>query len=499
MFRTLPIGAKNICALPLMQGTSSAGQRGDYLLATVSVAILTLLSLGWNRSLFHWFLLPCMACGALAGGDVVRALRGRIDFFDPKAIIGCLAFYGFFVAPLLNVGWDTYGVGDLAFWGDWRPWFGAMAFLNCVGLLAYRYGHNLAFDRIKPSATSWRIDRKKFYPLFAFALLVSMTAAVTFILQSRSKVIGIVEIFDSYLEALSGKGWLMTLAWPSAVLSFIFLVFAWTDRQKKAQRHLVTGLLLVSLAALGHFLLLGWYGSRSATIWAIFWMTGIIHYRVRKLSSTWVALGVIFLIAFMYLYGFYKERGTASYEAIQSPTMWLDPPGYQRDFKLLLLTDLARADIDAYLLRNLIKDPGDYDYRWGLTYVGALAILIPRYFWPNRPEMKIEAGTEAQHGKATTWMSVRVYGLSGEALLNFGPLGVAPMFALYGVLLGWYRKKLFSWNRCDARMFLAPFFSILFITGFTGDSDNVVFGAVSEGALIVLALYASSNRFAVRT
>ena len=104
--------------------------------------------------------------------------------------------------------------------------------------------------------------------------------------------------------------------------------------------------------------------------------------------------------------------------------MWLEPGGYSRDLKYLLLGDLARADSNAFILHNLVKDPGDYDYRWGLTYAGGLAILIPTEIWHNRPYFKVDAGTEAQLGKTASRPSSRVYGLSGEALLNFGPLGV---------------------------------------------------------------------------
>jgi len=210
-----------------------------------------------------------------------------------------------------------------------------------------------------------------------------------------------------------------------------------------------------------------------------------------------VTAGLILLIVFMYFYGFYKEQKRASLEILRSPTLWLEPPGYQRDMKHLLLGDFARADSNALILHNLIKDPSDYDYRWGLTYAGAFGILIPRNIWPNRPEFKVDAGTEAQQGKATSWRSSQVYGLSGEALLNFGPFGVVPMFAIFGGFLGWYRRKLTSWDPLDARMFLAPFFTILFVTALTGDSDNLVFAAVMEGALVTAAVFAASRRYPV--
>jgi hypothetical protein len=208
-----------------------------------------------------------------------------------------------------------------------------------------------------------------------------------------------------------------------------------------------------------------------------------------------VASGLILLIVFMYFYGFYKEKGRAGFEVLRSPAMWMQPKGYHRDLKGLLLGDLARADSNAFILRNLVKDPGDYDYRWGLTYAGALAVLVPKYFWPDRPEFKVDAGTEAQLGKMTKWRSSRVYGLSGEALLNFGPLGVVPMFAIFGGLLGCYRRKLTSWEPSDSRLFLAPLFAIFVATGLVGDSDNLVFAAITEGTLVCAAVFLASRRY----
>src|SRR5438309_4066020 len=93
----------------------------DYLLATGLVAIITFLLSLVNHQVAHWFLLPVMACGVLAGVDIVRCARQRLDLFDPLTLVGFLAFYGFFVAPILHVIWDQYGVGNEMFlWGDWR-------------------------------------------------------------------------------------------------------------------------------------------------------------------------------------------------------------------------------------------------------------------------------------------------------------------------------------------------------------------------------------------
>jgi hypothetical protein len=489
------VGAVHVGSRNLPRVAPREGLRGDYAAATAAVGVIVLLSLAWSKAAFHWFLLPAGACGILAGVDVVRWLRGKLDVFDPRTVVGCLAFYGFFVAPILHSVWDIYGVGnEMLLWGDWRPWLGAMACLNALGLIAYRCAHNWMFNRAVPTATRWEMNRDRFYPVFALGLASSVAGVAAFLWQLGG-ISGLLDAYENNQEALVGKGWLLVFAWPLAVLSFIVIVFAWTDRLGKRRPRLMAGMLLLSVAGIGHFLLLGWYGSRGTTIWALFWMAGIVHYYFRKLSRGMVTAGLILLVVFMYFYGFYKEQKRASFEVLRSPALWWEPPGYQRDLKHLLLGDLARADSNALILHNLIKDPGDYDYRWGLTYAGAFGILIPRNIWPERPEFKVDAGTEAQHGKITSWRSSQVYGLSGEALLNFGPWGVAPMFAIYGAALGWYRRKLTTWDALDSRKFLAPFFTILFVTALTGDSDNLVFAAVMEGALITAAVFAASRRY----
>jgi hypothetical protein len=468
------------------------------LIAAAATVAISLLFIALDEHEIHWFLFPVIACGILTGVDIVAWLRGRSDLFDPLTMIACLGYYGFFVAPLLHILWDRFGAGyDYILWDDPRTWLGAMAALTAVALACFRMAHAWAFRNSGPAKTRWEINWKRFYPVFTIALLLSIIGVISFI-SGFGGILGIIRAYEQDQEAFVGKGWLLVLAWPLAVLSFITVVIAVTERKQQFQRRLWLGLVLMCAAGAVHFVVMGWYGSRGATVWCLFWMAGIVHSRFRKLPPTVLAASVVLFIGFMYLYGFYKDRGTDAVDVVDSPEIWLEhQQGYQRDLKSMFLGDLARADTDAYLLHNLIKDPEDYDYRWGLTYLGGLSILMPRNFWPDRPEFKVEAGTEAQVGRMAIWRSSRVYGLAGEALLNFGPLGVPPMFALFGALLGWYRRKLHSWEAMDSRLLIAPFFAVLFILGLVMDSDNIVFAAVTKGALIFVAIFVASRRFTV--
>jgi len=468
--------------------------RGDYALSFVCVSAIALIFLSLNVSVAHWFLIPLIACGVLSGVDVIRCIRGRLDLFDPKAVIGCLAFYGCFVTPILHVVWDRYGVNnDLLLGGDWRTWLGAMAVLNAACLLLYRTAHNYVFNWTRRPTVSWKIDNKKFHFFFSLALVCSVSGVYAFFSELNG-IPGMVKSFEQDLQAYTGKGWLLVFAWPLAVLCFIVLIHMWTDHKHSVRRPASIGILLVCAFGITQFILMGWYGSRGATIWAIFWMAGIIHYRVDRLSRKVFVAGLIALIAFMYFYGFYKEQGRLGFSVAEDPRTWLQPAGYQRDIKLLLLNDFARADVNAYMLYSMTRFPDDYDYRWGLTYAGAFTFLVPRSLWPNRPNYKTDAGTEATWGKSSISESSRVYGLTGEALLNFGPWGVLPLYALYGACLGWYRRKLTAWSASDARRFMAPLITIVFATAFTADSDNVLFLFVVDGSLITAAFLASVKR-----
>ena len=82
----------------------------DYGVAALLTGGVLLAFLRATERAEHWFVVPVAACGILAGADIVRWLRGRQDLFDPRTIIACLAFYGFFIAPLLHVLWDLVHV-----------------------------------------------------------------------------------------------------------------------------------------------------------------------------------------------------------------------------------------------------------------------------------------------------------------------------------------------------------------------------------------------------
>ena len=128
-------------------------------------------------------------------------------------------------------------------------------------------------------------------------------------------------------------------------------------------------------------------------------------------------------------------------------------------------------------------------------------MCIPRAIWPTKPSGvhgKVGAGTDLQFGEGsyhpTRRKSSRVYGLAGEAMLNFGIPGVLLAYPVFGAWLGWYRRKIAGLHPEDARFFLVPVFTMMAFTAAVGDADNTVFAFLKYGSLLSALVFVSCRR-----
>jgi hypothetical protein len=235
----------------------------------------------------------------------------------------------------------------------------------------------------------------------------------------------------------------------------------------------------------------GLQGSRAEIVWAMFAAVGVVHFWIRPLSRKTVLLGAFALVLFMYVYGFYKSAGVDGLQkAFESSQSRAAVEGkIRRPLSSTLLDDLGRSDVQAYLLYRLDQPGCDYHYAFGRSYLGGVLALVPGPLWRERPPTKVKEGTEILHGAGSyrerpisstferdrfVGMSSRVYGLAGEAMMNFGPWSVPAAMALFGLLVGRVRRWTLSWRRCDARRLLLPWAITILFGILVNDSDNAV-------------------------
>ncbi len=451
-----------------------------------------------SHQFLHWFVIPVFLCGVLIGSDAVSWFRGQIDNFDPVGILGLLGFHFFFLAPLLHVYWD-YWMAYVIPPYDWRDWLGAMAFLNILGLIAYRLSRDFWFrDQYKPVyQTIWQLDSQRFLPIVILALVV--TAGLQVWVYARfGGIVGYIQTYTErhVSESFQGFGWVFMISESFPIL--VLMLFVAYGARKKNCKSWIVIIIVLLIFLIFRFLFGGLRGSRSNTVWGLFWAIGMIHFWIRPVSKMFIIIGCIFLVTFLYFYGFYKSAGLDGLAALQSAEARLELTQQTgRGIETAILGDLARSDVQAFLLYRL-SIPNNYEYALGRTYAGGLSILIPRSIWPDRPLTKIKEGTEAQYGRGSfvpgVWQSSNVYGLAGEAMLNFGPVSVPFVFLIWGITVGYVRRLMITLNAGDVRFLLLP----LLINGcfilLVGDSDNIVFFLVKDGAVPFLVLMLCSSK-----
>ncbi|WP_432958008.1 hypothetical protein [Micromonospora haikouensis] len=479
-------------ARPPVDGASTpAGSSlSDGLLTVVLVSSLSLVLLLCAPSLRHWLMAPVTVSGILIGVDTVRWFRQRTDIFDPRAYLGLTGFHFFYLTPVLHITLDHWSprIYDPP---DWPNAIGAMAVLNTVGLCVYRLVVALPSRRGRRHRLSARLGVRAFCRIALFAAAISF-GAFCLELAMFGGVSGFVDVMTGSFERpeLAGLGWflLLTEAFPLLVVAAVLT--RW--RATLARRPGLLVLLLVALAVT-QFFVSGLKGSRSSTLWPVLLCLIMVHLLVRRISRRSLFVVAAVLLVYLYGYGLYKSagidvldvvKGDRSVEQVSADT--------GRDLPTMLTGDLGRADVQAVLLDRHLH--GQAPLTLGSTYLNAFTTLVPDSLLPWQPMSKVEAGTRLLYGPSALegdQRSSKVYGLAGEAMINFGPLGAVIAFALFGLLVRAVRAYyLQAARRPDlAPKLLAPMVWTL-VGVLSADLDNVVFFQLKYTlpmALVVLA------------
>jgi hypothetical protein len=403
-----------------------------------------------------------------------------------------------FMGPLLHLAYDIYG--GRRYLDDWPTYFGYMGYLNLAGIMLFKLGHNFIFRRARPAKSFWKMDPGRFIAVLIPAIVIALIATLVIrILFGGLVRHGRTMVFTGELgQQAAHISWILMLGDPAVLLVTIAIIYWISRRGPYKQRSLwVAGLVVIISFAL-QFLLVGQRGSRSAIVIAVVVITGIVHYRLRPFSPKLVLVGMYVAVTFVYLYGYYKFLGPKGWQAFYSAEA---RKGMAYELGRSGGSDLTgtvlhrgKADVQAFLLYRLMEFKGSYEPVYGLTYLETVFTLIPRGIWKTKPiSIKADAGTALQ-GYSPITVSSAVYGLAGEAMLNFGYWGIVPAFFVYGTLLGWFRKKLATMEPSDSRFFLVPIVIITFGLALGADSRNLMMGLLKLGVLPLVVVFLGSLR-----
>jgi hypothetical protein len=442
----------------------------------------------------HWFIIPALSVGVLVGADAVGWLRGRLDVFDPAGIIGLMLFLRDFVGGLLTM---TLGGPNLPSWmppgpADWRPWVGWMTALNVGGIIVYLFTRFLFGPRRGSVRERTRLIKPESFPLLAGVLLT-----LTGLLQVGSFAMfgglsGFISAYETRAEGFGGMGILFMISESFPVIAMMGYA-AHLKRKNATPSWFTIVIVLLIFFALRLVFFGGLRGSRSNTIWGVFWAAGIVHFWVRRIPKKLIIFGLAGLMVFVYVWGFYKAAGLEGLKGavIEGRANELEEETGRTESAAWL-----SGGVQPYTLYRICKENSDYEYAWGRTYLGAIAKLIPRFIWRDRPPGKVREGTDALYGKGSypNVVTSKVFGLAGEAMLNFGPFAVPFAFVFLGFAVGRVRRWIAGLTSNDTRWLLVPFLVNLCVVIHGGDSDNLIFFFFKNGALPLLLVYLGSKR-----
>ncbi|MET0133931.1 MAG: hypothetical protein ABW215_10110 [Kibdelosporangium sp.] len=449
----------------------------------VTVAVTSLLCL--VPALRHWLILPVATCGILVAPDVVDWSRKRLDTFDPQAILALVGAHFFFFAPLLHVTLD-YWPRFVPPSTDWRAALGDMAWINVVGLLIYRCV--LASVRDVRPRPAFAVDRDRMIFAGGMVFAASLVSFVALV-ASFGGLGGYVGFMTSPDRDLTGYGLtvLTSSAFPLVGLTLVLVRWRTVLRRRP---HLL--ILLVVVFVLVQFVAGGLRGSRGSLIWPVLIALALCHLIVVPLRRRILALVLLAILGFMYVYGFYKSVNSNVldiFTGAKSVSELAEETG--RDIPGLLLGDLARADIQALVLER--QRGGTAPLGHGISYLGDVTSLIPRGAGLSVPG-KSEIGTDMFYGAGTFdsgFRSSRIYGLAGEATLNFGAVGGMLSFLPLGLVVraacSRYRRARGADSSLALKL-LAPAMSISVVLLLTSDLDNFLWFVASQMFALLLVV-----------
>jgi hypothetical protein len=243
----------------------------------------------------------------------------------------------------------------------------------------------------------------------------------------------------------------------------------------------------------------GLRGSRLNTAEGLFWAVGVYHYLVKPIPRTAVLSGAFILIGFMYVYGFYKDGKSFTTAFSSAETRDAIEEQSHRSLHGLILGDLGRADVQAYLLYKTVKDSHGFQRANGQTYLSALGLFVPQRLRPSSLVSKEEISSDLIWGAGVytpgVFWSTRIYGLAGEAILNFGYFAVPIAFMILAFIITRLQRWIVSLHPEDARLLVVPFLTYLVcVWAVSSDLDNVVFSTIKQGFVTGLVILVSTKR-----
>jgi hypothetical protein len=364
------------------------------------------------------FLLESIELGLRSGGTL----------FHPYIFVSLVLIWVLVFSPVASIYYQQY-----LFYPpkqiDWNKWVSITCWFYLLLIISHYFIGLIFLKKYIENKTTYYKLNKKYALLISFIFLSFSMICQILVYAKFGGITGYMTTWTEDRTEFDGMGSLFMLAEPFPILALMTLCLFVKKENLKHPLIFVTVIFLVFFIL--KLLFGGFRGSRSNTIWGLFWFAGIIHLYYFRLKKIHLIIGLIFLIIFMNLYSIYKSFGVDAFSMQYSME---DTGRFEENPTItILLNDFSRIGLHAFMLFQYF-DFGFYDIKYGQTYLSTISKLIP--LWSDIDiYSKNSAGSEILYDRKSSlifqdYYNSRVYGAYGEAILNFGPVLAVFIFGI---------------------------------------------------------------------
>ncbi len=420
---------------------------------------------------------PVLLLGGLAlvvaGWLIVMARRARQDWLAPPVLFLVAVVLYYVVRPVsLALGMQPIGQKT-------SHHIHTALGLVALTVLGFAWGYKLRGSKIiarwiPQAASGWGQRRVA----VAIGGLWVLGMACWVLLMWRSG--GVAARFAGYGTGLAvGQGVLVVLsaAGLALALTLAWMQYLWGN----------VGRLAMVAVAIMTVPMLAMHGQRSALLVPLLMTVTIYHYQCQRLSLR--SLAIIGLVVMMISVALALPR-------LQLAAWAMAPPhalAYARMAGWLLVRNLTSFDA---LMVAAGGVPQRIDYQWGRGYLDALAMMVPRWLYADKP-MRNLFNRVLRPGR-TTSMALPP---AGEGYLNFGWGGAllesVLLGLIYGVAYAYRRQHPANEGALFTYAFSVAFFMIIFRGGLMGGHIGLLIVCLVLIALVTI--FCARGRLLVKT
>lgn len=453
------------------------------------IVINLILFFRYNLS-YVYFFLQFNLCFILIENLISKSISYKSTFFSPIPITCIILLFSLILAPIVSLGEGVYlflAPRDI----NWEMSLFKLSFFYTAAIIIFYLVSINTLKKYQKEAEIFNdklISKKNFIIVSMFFLAISFISQILIFLKFGG-VMGYLNSWTEDKDSLSGLGIWYMFAEPFPIILLIFLIILiGKDRILKNKYKWI--ILLFIIFFISKLIFGGFRGSRSNTIWGLFWFAGIVHIYLFRLKMIHYVIGLIFIISFMSLYSIYKTYGVNSFSgdySIEDTNRYNANPIVE-----IYLGDFSRATVNAFQIAQ-VEDIKTYEYKFGQTYFYTLTMIFPFTKDYYRGHNKNTAGYEIMTNNKIKpnfdyYHNSRVFGFYGEGVLNFGPFFAIFLFGFLGYLIARLDNfsRFYLYNK--VYIFIIPFLGNVSFVILMADSDNVIFFLFKNGLLVLIYL-----------